>query len=374
MTESIKILQIGLSSIKGGIENCILNYYRYIDKSKIHFDFVDIYGDGLAYSEEIKNLGGKIFVLKNFKKHPINFIYSLNKILKTNSYHIIHINMLSSANILPAIVACFHKKTKVFLHSHNSNIPKGSIRKILHYLNIFILRNLPAEHFACGEKAGKWLFGNNFSKENVIPNAIDIHLFKKNVVVRNEIREKCNFSPKDIVIGFVGRLCEQKNILFLPDILKELRKKRKNYKMLIIGDGELREKLIKKLNDFRLKEDVYLAGFQDKISNWYQAMDLFVLPSLFEGLPIVGIEAQISGLPCFLSDQISNEIKITNNVKFLPINNAKDIWVKSILNYDNCDFTNNQISNLWNIKISASNLENKYFKALNMKNLAQREI
>lgn len=354
----LKILQIGLSANPGGIENCILNYYRHIDRTKIQFDFVDIYGNGLAYSDEIKKFGGRIFTLKNFKKNPVSFIFSLNDILKKNNYSIVHINMLSSANILPALISCYHKGIRVILHSHNSNMPRGFCRKILHYLNIFVLRNLRAQQWACGEQAGVWMFGKKFNRENIIPNAIDTELFKPDINIRNSIRNQLSFSSKDIVIGFVGRLCEQKNVLFLPDILKQIHKKSLNYKMLIIGDGALKQQFMQKIKDFKLNEYVCFAGVKDKVFEYYNAMDIFVLPSLFEGFPIVAIEAQAAGLHCFLSDKISKEVDISKKVDFLQINQGAEIWANSILKAQT--IRENFASVEYDINYAVKNLEKKY--------------
>lgn len=352
----IRILHIGLTATPGGMESFVLNYYRHIDRSQFQFDFVDIYGAGLAYAEEIKSLGGRIFTLPNCKKHPFAYTRSLNQLLKQNTWPIVHIHMLSAANPVAAVVGCLHRR-KVIIHSHNAAIPKGWLRRLLNMTNIHLLRMLPAQHWACGEKAGKWMFGKDFDAKNVITNAIDVEKFARNETIRQQLRTKCNFVSTDKVVGFVGRFCEQKNVLFLADILQALHQKSADYKMLLVGDGELRPALADKLESLGLLSYVYFAGIRRNVSDWYQAMDYFVLPSLFEGLPIVGIEAQAAGLACFFSDQISKEVAVTAPVKFLPITSA-DGWGQAIGAARQAGPV--ALPEQWDIKLAVKSLARKY--------------
>lgn len=360
----IHILQIGLCSNPGGIENCILNYHRFINKSKVQFDYVDIYGDGLAYSDEIIELGGKIYTLPNYKQKPISAAKGIKEILIKNNYDIIHINMLSAANLIPVLMS-YKTSALVIAHSHNSAVPSGIIRKLMNGINLNILRNLQIEKWACSIKAGKWMWGETFSPENVIPNAIDTERFSANLEIRKEIRQSCGFQPNDIVVGFVGRFSEQKNVLFLPEILAGLKEKSGNYKLLLVGEGVLKENLKRKIKELNLEKAVYFSGLQTDTSKWYQAMDIFVLPSLFEGLPVVAIEAQAAGLPCFISEYITKEVNISGTVKFLPIDKEAGKWVDSI-----CEEEMNQrnrsdlVSDKYNIKCAARKLEERYTRLL----------
>ena len=357
MAQPVRILHIGLTSVPGGMESFVLNYYRHIDRTKFQFDFVDIYGEGLAYSEEIKNLGGQIFTLPNCKKHPFSYTKALHKLLKQSQHPIVHIHMLSAANPIAATITCLCKK-QVIIHSHNAAIPKGILRHVLNTTNRNLLRLLPAQHWACGEKAGKWMFGKDFDAKNVITNAIDVEKFARNEAIRQQLRTKCNFASTDKVVGFVGRFCEQKNVLFLADILQALHQKSANYKMLLVGDGELRPALADKLESLGLLSYVYFAGIQRNVADWYQAMDYFVLPSLFEGLPIVGVEAQASGLPCFFSDCISSELGLTPQAHFLPINQGATVWAQAIDSY--ISVVPSPLPQQWDIRCSIETLEKRY--------------
>lgn len=333
MCDYIKILQIGMGTGVGGIENFVMNYYRYINRELYHFDFADIYGAGNVYENEIKQMGGKLYTLSNCKKKPLKMARELAEIINENSYDIIHINMLSAANLIPVCVSCRTCRGDVIVHSHNSGLPNGIVRKSMHRININILKKFTVKKWGCGIKAGRWMWGDSFRKEDVIVNAIDDELFKKNSSMRISMRKQCDFQQKQKVIGFIGRLAEQKNPMFLLNILAELKKHDDTYKLLVVGDGVLRQQFVSKAAELKLQKDIYLAGAQKNVQDWYQAMDAFVLPSRFEGLPIVAIEAQASGLPCFFSDSVTDETNITGCVQYLPINQGACIWANRIIEF-----------------------------------------
>lgn len=356
----IRVLQIGLSRNRGGIENCILNYFRYIDKSAFMFDFADIYGAGLSFNEEIMDLGGKIYRLPDYKKHPYRFCVELKELLKKKEFDIIHINVLSAANILPVIISLKYSKVPIIVHSHNADVPSGFLRKFLHSVNIRFLRKMNVEKWACGVKAGRWLWGEDFLCENVITNAVSPSRFIYDVNVRRKVRKLCEFCDTDIVLGFVGRLTEQKNPLFLAEILSALRKKSKRYKMLIVGEGDLQSELQLYLKKLGLLDAVFFSGVQSAVEPWYQAMDLFLLPSHFEGVPIVSVEAQAAGLMCLVSDNVSNEIDITQLVKHLPIMGDISQWIDEIEKIDLGDRRNAVLPKEYTIEYAIKILENKY--------------
>ena len=361
----LRILQIGLGPNPGGIESCILNYHRNIDKTKFTFDYADIYGNGLAHSAEIEALGGKIYKLPNYKKHPIKMARQLGRIIKEQNYDIVHINMLSAANMLPVRTAVKRGCGKVIVHCHNSAVPTGFLRTTLNNLNLNALRNLTVEKWACGVKAGQWMWGEAFDTENVIPNAIDSNRFTPVASVRKNIREMCGFKDEDVIVGFVGRFSEQKNVLFLPEILSELKKHSAEYKMLLVGDGDLKTQLQEKFSAFGLDGQVYYAGVQSNAADWYQAMDAFVLPSLFEGLPVVGIEAQANGLPCFLSNTITGELNITGTIQYLPIDGSAKVWADKIIDVLGETIRGNvAFPNEYEITFAAKKLEEKYASLL----------
>lgn len=355
----IKILHIGLSCNPGGIESLVLNYFNAISKEDFVFDFADIYGEGLAFQDRIESCGGKIFKLPNFKKHFCKAKKELNRIILNEKYNIVHFHVLSAnhTGLIKSVLK--HTRAKVIVHSHNANLESGFLRNLYHKLNISKLRRLSVAKYACGIVAGKWLWGETFDEQNVVPNAIFMRKYQRNEEFREQIRAELHFSENDRIVGFVGHLCEQKNVLMLPDILKELKSISPYYKLLIIGEGPYESILLNKLEDLQLKENYVYVGKQMEVNKFYSAMDYFVLPSLFEGLPVVAIEAQTAGLPCFLSETITEEANISRKSTFLPIDNGAECWASAIAHnevkpYDYKDFDN------YDIYSAVKNLEAKY--------------
>ena len=326
----IRVLQIGLGPNPGGMESCIVNYHRFIDKEKVQFDYADIYGRGLAWQDEIEAMGGHVYILPNYKKNPLGMKKQLIHLLDLEKYDIIHINMLSAANMIPVKCACA-SGSHVIVHSHNTNIPSGFARKVMNGANISKPRQMPVHKWACGQKAGEWMWGNDFDSENILPNAVNVKRFVRSDEKRNEIRKACGVRENEILVGTIGRFSEQKNPLFVPEIIASLRKKGIEAKGLMVGDGDLRESLEEKIRSLGLKKYMALPGLQSDVSPWYMAMDVFILPSFYEGLPIVALEAEASGLPCFISNQVSKEVDLTGVVNFLPISEGADLWADSII-------------------------------------------
>lgn len=363
----IHVLHIGLSSNPGGVENFVLNYHRHIDRNKIQFDYLDMYGDGIAFSNEIVKLGGKIFTISNYKKHPFKSADELNKLLKIQDFDIVHVHMQSAANIMPILIGKRHKNINIICHSHSSNTPSGMVRKILNKLNKTILKRMNVNKWACGKKAGKWMWGDSFDDSNIILNSVEYSQYKYNEDIRKIYREKLFINEKDKIIGFVGRFGEEKNTFFLLEILKELVNMSPDFKLLTVGGNDLYDMFLEKVKENKLEKNYYSAGIQPSAKDWYQVMDAFLLPSYFEGFPMVAVEAQASGLPCFLSNTISNEINITNTITFLPIEKGDNLkWANEIYeklkkwNRNN----NNEFPDEYKIEKAAQALENKYIQIL----------
>lgn len=258
----IHILQIGFSHNPGGVENCIMNYYRHIDKTKFSFDFLDLYGEGIAYRKEIITLGGKVIVLPNYKKYPITAAKKLYWLIKNSDYKIVHIHMQSAANLMPILAAIKSEKVKIIAHSHSSNTPKGLLRKSLNRVNIPIIRKLKIEKWACGYKAGLWMWGKSFDKCNIMENALEYENYKYNLTIRKRIRNECGFPESAKVIGFIGRFGAEKNIFFLIKVLKELVQLSSDFRLLTVGGNDLYNAFWDKLLEEGLKQYYYSAGIQ----------------------------------------------------------------------------------------------------------------
>ncbi|MBR1582095.1 MAG: glycosyltransferase family 1 protein [Bacilli bacterium] len=352
-----KVLIVGMYPNIGGTETFIMNYFRHIDKTKVQVDFINMY-DHLYFEEEIKSLGGNVLKVTNVKKNPFKYKKELISILK--NYDVVHINMLSCANVLPLICAKKAKVNKIIVHSHNSGTPKGLLRKVLDKINKGKIRKSEATFVACSKKAGEWMFGTN-SNFSVLNNAIDVDKFAYNYTERQEIRNKLGINEGEILLGHIGRFVEQKNHKQLIEVFKKISEKHQNYKLILVGEGPLEEEIKEEVNKLGLTEKVIFYGVSVNTSELYNAFDIFVLPSLYEGLPLVGVEAQCNGLPCFFSKNVSEEVKLTSNAFFIDYSDEKSI--EKILNA-NLKRNENAViqitNNRYNIEKEVNNLLNLY--------------
>lgn len=360
----IRILHIGMHDKIGGVETYIMNYYRNIDKNRFQFDFISSF-PRLCFEDEINELGGKVYHVISEKKNPIKYYKSLAKIMK--NYDIVHINMLSSANVLPVMAAKKARVKNVIVHSHNANTPNGLLRKFLDHENRNYLRNnsTVTNYWACSKKAGLWMFGKEICESesfSIIPNAVDASKFKFDQACRNEIRNKYNLNEK-FVIGHVGRFSYQKNHEFLIEMFYRFQKENENAILMLIGDGELKEDILDTVNRMNINNKVIFVGNTNVVYKYLNAFDVFVLPSRFEGLPVVGVEAQMVGVPCLFSKEITTEVDIRGNSVFLDLNYEQ--WLNALtklynkLGDETKVKTKNDLKD-YNIKNAVKNLENKY--------------
>jgi len=324
MNEPVRILQIVPNMQQGGLENFIMNIYRNIDRTKIQFDFLVHYQERKFFDDEIEKMGGRIyrFSLRD-DNNILKYIEQLNEFYKKHKeYKIIHCHMSSIGTINFLIARKNNIRIKI-AHSHNSATEK-SLKGIMKRLLMQPYRYVSDINFACSESAGKYLFKNK--KFEVIPNAINTKKFMFNKERRKEYREKLGINEKRFVIGHVGRFNVQKNHKFIIEIFNEYLKKNKRTVLLLIGDGELIEETKLLCKKLKIEKSVIFLKNVSNVYDYYNTMDLFILPSLFEGLPVVGIEAQTNGLNCLFSNRITDEAKLTDGVEYLDLD--PKIWVE----------------------------------------------
>ncbi|NFS12411.1 glycosyltransferase family 1 protein [Clostridium botulinum] len=307
----------------GGISNVIMNYYRAIDKSDMKIDFVACKDIDRNLKNELECNGSKVYHLNSRMKKPFKYILNLIKIIKNGKYDIVHAHG-NSCTLALEMYSAKKGGAKVRIpHSHNSTCDYTILHRMLR--KIFDASYTNA--FACGKKAGEWLY--NGKPFDVINNGIDIEKFKYNSEIREKYREKYRLCDKK-VIGHIGHFSYQKNHDFLIKIFKELYKLDNKYRLLLIGDGELRSSIEQKINDLGLNDFVIFTGKSFEVPQLLQAMDILIMPSRFEGLPLTLIEAQASGLTCFVSDVVSNEVAITSLIKFLSLEKSPKEWAERI--------------------------------------------
>jgi glycosyltransferase involved in cell wall biosynthesis len=361
----IRITQIIGKWLGGGVESVVMNYYRHIDRSKIQFDFIcDEDSTNIPY-DEINSLGGKVILIPPYQK-VIKYHNELKKVLKDGNYKIVHshINTLSVFSLWAAKSAGVPVR---IAHSHSTTNKKEKKKNLMKQVLKHFSKVFATDYMCCSELAGRWLFGDKeYDRGNVylLNNAIDLDKFKYDENIRKEKRKELNISDDTLVIGHVGRFVEQKNHRFLIDIFNEVHKERKNSILLLAGQGPLVEEIHEKVNELGLNESVRFLGQRKDIDKLYQAMDLFLFPSLYEGLGMVAVEAQVSGLPCVVSTEIPEIAKVTEKITFVNLENKIETWTEIIFKYikninrKNINFTDG--IKKYDIIKEATKLEKKY--------------
>lgn len=327
----IRIVHMIGSLEAGGSQKIIIDIYKGIDKSKFQFDFI-AHDDSTYYEEEIKNMGGRIFRVPRFKGYNIReVIKAWNNLFSAHpEWQIFHSHVRSYASVLIPIA---HKHgLKTVIHSHNISNGKGVKNCIKTFLQ-FPLKYQADYFLACSKAAGLWIFGKNVVNSNqfrVLKNGIDVKKFIYNENKRCEMRLKFNLGDS-LVLGNVGRLVEQKNQKFLLDIFGSFVKLVPNAKLLIIGSGNLKSALVAKAQSLNIIDNIVWISNTKNVNDFYQAMDCFVFPSLWEGLGIVLIEAQINGLPCFVFDNIPEEADLKiKKMNYFNLAETNEAWADKI--------------------------------------------
>jgi len=345
----------------GGTESLIMNWYRNIDRSKVQFDFLVRSNDD-NYINEIQELGGRVFYTATFPRHFIRNYKETKQILERKEWDVVHVHGNAAIYLLPlALAKKLNYKIRI-MHSHNVQA-QSKIFSLFHYANRKLLSHYTTHNLACSEAAGNWMFGNNEFK--VMKNAVDIVDFQFAIEARKNIREKYNLDDK-FVVGHIGRFANQKNHMFLLEIFKNIKKQKNNSVLILVGDGELQTAAEKRASELGILDSVLFMGRRNDIGRVLSAMDVFVLPSLYEGLGNVLVEAQLNGLKCFVSEEAYNrEVQFLPDMVKLPLKEDAAFWSEKILNHDysinNRDLSKTTLENSgYDIKKEVISLENIY--------------
>lgn len=330
MQKPIRIVHNIASLHLGGSQAFVMNVYRNIDRSKVQFDFVVTPETKEGFYDEITNLGGKIFTCPRYK--GTNHI-QYNKwwddfFNKHPEYKVIHGHVRSTASIYLKI-AKKHELVTI-AHSHSTSNGNG-ISAIVKRIIQMPIRKQADFLFACSDKAGKWLFGEKaITQQNyyMIPNGVDLKRFEFDINKRNQMRMTLGIKEDTMILGHIGRLSTPKNHKFLLNVFNQYHKINSNSKLLLVGDGELFESIKQHINKLDINDAVIMTGSKQNTEDYYQIMDIFLFPSLWEGLPVSVVEAQANGLQCIISDVITHDVDLTALIQYLPLD--EKLWLGAI--------------------------------------------
>ena len=327
MDKPIRILQVVTHMNRGGLETMLMNYYRHIDRNKVQFDFLVHRQERAAYDDEIESLGGKIYRLPRLVPWSKTYRRALNAFFKEHTeYKIVHVHQ----DCLSSVILKAAKKHGIpvrIAHSHNAN----QDRNLRYIIKLFYKQFIPryaTDLFACGKQAGDWMFGG--APFQILNNAIDTGLYQYDSVRAKQVRQTFEIAENTTVIGHIGRFCPQKNHNFLMDIFHAFLKIDPSAKLLLVGDGELRSAMEEKIHALGIEGSVILTGVRSDVPDLLQAMDVFLFPSLYEGLPVTLVEAQAAGLPCVISNTIPIDCDLTKQIHRVSLEKTAETWAEKV--------------------------------------------
>ena len=362
----IKVCHV-VSGLKcGGVETMIYNYASVLDASKYEMHLLYQHEATEKNIKEFNEIGFYLKRISSKVRHPIlNFIETY-RYFKNNKFDVVHCHM-TLMNCIPLVAA---KKLKIpirICHSHNSDVRKKNkfilyFEKILKRICIKNSTNL----IACGSDAGKYMYED--LPFVILNNALNLNKFKYSINIRKKIRSLHNIKKDEILIGHIGRFTKQKNHEFLINVFVKILKKNPKYKLILLGDGELKKSIEEYVKECDIEEKIIFTGIVDNVNEYYSAFDIFVLPSIWEGFPVVAIEAQASGIPCVLSNNIDNRCIMNSNVSMIELNIEK--WCEKIisLNLDGRMFNNELLDKGYDINEERKKLEHIYKGEKNARN------
>lgn len=361
--ESVRVLHVLTGLSNGGAESFIMNMYRNIDRNKVQFDFL-LRSNENVFKEELEKMGSRVFTTASFPRHFIQNALQTSRFFKEHHYDIIHVH--ANALLYTYALSCAKKngvKCRI-VHSHNSAMAHMQLLPI-HNANKRRIHKLATDYFACSDAAGKWMFNGGYT---LVHNAIDLSDFAYSAQKRAQIREKLGIKDGELVIGHVGRFTEQKNHTFLIDIFNEMLKTGCNAKLVLIGDGPLKQAMEKKADELRLAGRVLFLGPRKDVADIIDAFDVFVFPSIYEGLGIVIIEAQANGIPAICSDAIPDQAIIGSAVTKLSLASGVKAWADCILNTElqRVQLMDRLQAAGYDVRAEAKKLQEYYLSKVNM--------
>lgn len=365
----MKILTYGLLYNRlSGQDTFLFNMNK--NMKRCSFDYF-VLGEYCLHEERIKNDGGKLYLVRNYWKNPIGYLVDNYRILKENrpTHDICYFNLFSMVHITPIILSRLFNY-KIVLHSHNSSLERYWI---LHYINRFLFKGMKkCTRLACSKKAAEFMYGKRKGREAIIiNNAIEVDKFQFSTEARIRLKKELNIEGKT-VFGFVGRLDPQKNPLFLIDIFYEISRLKENARYVIVGDGGMRQEVESRIKEYNIEDKILLLGIREDVNLLYSIMDVFILPSRYEGLPIVLVETQAAGLVSLVSEEaVPKETRVEDDyIVYKSIKCSASEWAQSAIsaydaNRDRVEWNHNLAKSQFNIKNEAQRLEALFLSIAN---------
>ena len=360
----IKILYIGMSSNMGGIEKYLINLYRYKNKKKFQINFLVFAGERPCFYEEIKE---DLLYMRKRTKNYLGYLKDLKTIFTQNEFDFIHFNLMNFSCFEGIIMSRKYSKAKIILHSHiaDNNLYSKKTKLLSTIGEKIVLQKQNYLLCACSRKAGLDMFKNFQEKEiTVLNNSIELEKFYFSEKARAELRKKLGLNENIRLIGHIGRFVEQKNHKLIISIFDEVLKKDKNYRLMLIGNGFLKEKIKTEAKTLGIIDKIIFLENIENIQDYLSCMDVFLFPSLFEGFGIVLLEAQANGLPCIIANNLPEEVKKSNNITELSLKDTPNKWAKKIIERSNIELKERNKYNKkleeFKIEKTVEKLENYY--------------
>lgn len=331
MEEPIRIAQVVNRMDSGGIEMVLMNYCRFMDHKRVQFDFYYAEDSSFVQKNEMQMLGAGIYPIPAYSK-PFAFHHALYCAFKEKNYQIVHVH-LNTMSVF-ALFAAWRAKVPVRIcHNHSTaHWSEGKVTLLKYFLRP-LNKVFANRYFACGNAAGRWLYGKRWmdsGKVTVIPNAIDTKRFMYDSDARMRLRQELGIDEKTFVVGHVGRFKHQKNHRYLLRVFRDVLYRKPDSVLLLVGDGRKQAEIQRLANEMGIASRVIFAGVRNDVDKLYSVMDVFCLPSYYEGMPIVAWEAQCNGLPCLFSDQVTKEAILNPNAMNIPLDQT-GIWADAIM-------------------------------------------
>lgn len=323
----VRVLNVISNLRRGGTEQCVMNYYRHMNRELVQYDFLVLSKEDGIYEDEIQEMGGRVYKIPAFSKNPVSNYLQMHSFFRKHHYSIVEVHAPSPIRYRYCSAAKKYGAKNVIFHAHNNSDRE---RSDMHYRAASKVRMNTDYRFACSKQSGEYTFCCDDFK--VMPNAIELERFVYNPEKRETMRREMSVQDQ-FVIGHVGRMCDQKNQPFLVDVFAEVCRMQPNAVLMLVGDGELRADLESQVRNLNLEGKVIFTGVRQDVPDLFQAMDVFVLPSRWEGLGIVALEAQAAGLPCVFADTITQEVNVSKNTTYLSLKDSHAKWAEEILRF-----------------------------------------